>query len=321
MRPASSRAAVDGPLNGRAPELSDSIGRKIISKFREMTFQDDSTPYTPCLVMNNNRKPTGTTFNKGMEIMRRQYPTSNHVNKFVLGLACEYLFCHALRKQGLPVYLCSDDAVRNDVFYAHNKNASNKNASNAYHQDLPNNTVIVGDAYSYFEYSLKYKSPNGTKNGWSVPNIRLVNTQGGRVNTANIKEDVFLIIPNPEPPKGIQNPNYCYYGKIVFIPYAKMQSLQNTNVQINGKTVNYGEVLDSKKDGIDLVAHFVNTFIKDPRNRAYMANIDVPYTNKASTIDSIKTLTNAALEEANMETLDESMFLCRDKKIGPGRRR
>jgi hypothetical protein len=271
QRPRSAKGAVREDA-----AFSELLGKKIIEVFKK----------------NND---VNQAFSQGLTLMRSQYPTNSHINKFIVGLSCEYLFCDALKTHGnVPVYLCTDDAVRNDVF-VHDRTGSDQWIDRAMANQ--NKNIRVGSGGVNLEYSLKYKSPNARNTGVRVPNVRLVNTQGGGFDMDNIKEDVFLIVPNPLNNKGQANGSF---GKLVFIPHGRFGMYESQGIH----------ALSYKKDGIDLVAPFLNAFMEDPRNEAYRADIDVGVAPMEE-LDSIKILTNAALQQAERDPLDETIFLCR----------
>jgi hypothetical protein len=112
-------------------------------------------------------------FSEGLSRMKSTFPMDSHVNKFIVGLSCEYLFCHALQTHAkVPMVLCSGDSVRTDV--------------------------RLEDAG--VEYSIKFKTPTKTKKRLSVPNIRLVNLHGSK--DTDITDDIFVVVSNGTGQKG-----------------------------------------------------------------------------------------------------------------------
>lgn len=236
-----------------------------------------------------------TFFQQNMTRMRVQYPTNSHVNKFIVGLSCEYLFCHALRMANVPIYLCTDDAVRNDVFanmsFANNAQKNMKTSNNAV--EAAGGNVRVG----YSEFSLKYKSPTNSRGTFTIPNVRLVNTQGSGFNMANLKEDVFLIVPNPD-----TNPANPHKGMIIFISH----TLFNNDDLFDGI-----QALIKRSDGVDLNSKWIAAFVNDPAFDDCKVNVDISSKLPgAEELDSIRILTEAALGHR----LDPGIFLCRNAR-------
>jgi hypothetical protein len=241
------------------------------------------------IIQNFKKESVKRYFSEMLSVMKTQYPTSSHIGKFIVGLSCEYLFCTALKNQNppYPIFLCADDEVRNDVFFSGPLSGPNVNVQAGTHR---------------FDYSLKYKKPNPSAglNKLTVPNVRLVNTQG-RINMDNIREDVFLIIPNPErppPKKGATAPRRTFNpnpvkGRLVFIPHRLLTK----------------DALAVKSDGVDLTSKFINNFIQSYPD--YSTEIDVSSLTDLPSLDPIRILTDAALKSKNMRPLPEEIFSCR----------
>lgn len=292
------------PSKKTAKETSNRVNQQVIRNTNPEEVHSENIGKKIIRIFNSKKYArVREDFERYVTAMRTGYPTDSHINKFVVGLSVEYLFCHAIKKHtGMPIYLCTDDAVRNDVFVNRafldriNTRGTNHNNNNLFNK-LGNISYSGGNMH--FDYSLKYKSPNKTKGRLSVPNVRLVNTQGKVTDTTNITEDVFLIVPNP--------PGDEIMGMIVFIPHTRFNMYPAK------------PALQVKSDGIDMKGSFISEYINDPKNKAYVSSIDIPYVRESALeIDSILILTEAMMkkEDASPKAqLEPSIFLCRQDHV------
>lgn len=254
--------------------------------------------------------------------VRSAYSTKDWGNRFIVGAATEYLFSHCLHDM-FRVYLCTADAVRNDVYVL--------DSDNRVDQTLAQGCGKVGvqlDRNKKLEYSLKYAKPVNTSASaprFKYPDIIMINYgRSGKQEgdtTKDINEDIFLIIPNPvvvrsgEPivaenekdrwpmrdstGKIVRRDPLC--GKLVFLP---------KRMYVDRKDKAF-------KDGLaqmELRGEFVERFVQ--RHPEYACDVNIPlFSDK--TIDSTRELTNAAMERHDkdkkrpVQQLDDSIFLCR----------
>jgi len=268
------------PKTDAARSVGERIGVKIVQVFKEQAA-----------VRNE--------FSDLVRQVRNRYPTGNHVNKFIAGMAMEYLFCHVLRSKArpsLPIFLSSDSERRFDVKYA-KQNAS----SNDFNGNLQ---IKISDSLS-FSYSLKYKSPNpcSSQKTVSIPDIKLVNTLS-EADQENVAVDLFLIVPNDAA-------NDSKKGRLIFIPKEHMMGGgfnargDAYNLKITktgkGKTITYDPIY-RVSDGYELSKFFVNYWLLDPANAKYWVEIDVPLDLKIRRLDPIAALLNEIVD------LEKGMF-------------
>jgi hypothetical protein len=298
-----------------AGEASEEIGKIIVSIFK------------------NQNKPNGVAnwFSKMVSRVRSQYPTNNHINKFVVGLACEYLFSHALatmtKPKGLPVFLCSDSEKRNDVYYWKGQ-TMDKIDGNEFNSGI---TVLPG-VDSKFGYSIKYQSAgkcqsiqkfdaNGNPAGRTpspdfpvLVDVKMINNiaVGKKSKSKEVDEDVFIIVSNRKNEKGKDT-----LGKILFIPrthYKYMWGAERKPYEIfyqkkKMPVLKMTSATIPTNDGAILRKEFLNVWLRDPGNASYWTDLDIPIDASLEKIDSIALLLGPIVGKDIIEK--SPIFLCR----------
>lgn len=207
-----------------------------------------------------------TDFEDAVAKTRSAFPTNLHQNKFMTGMAVEYIFAEFLCQQTKNnfVKLCERNEVRVDI-----------------------------SVFDRFRYSIKYSSPSKTGN---AQNVRLVNKRVVEAKKYDINEDTFVVIPdaitddndeynlfNPDTKRfcsilTLAGRNLCLKYSTQTLFKAKKSQLQGCIVFIPADVIKQTD-LNHTADGIDLKAEFINKYLNDENNSNFIVPLDIPLLN------------------------------------------
>lgn len=319
---------------------------KNLKQTRELNEEDASEEIGKIIVsiFKNHSRPR-EWFSKMVSEVRSRYPTDNHINKFVVGLSCEYLFTHALTTKmpvgmrGLPIFLCSDREKRNDVYYW--KGHASDNIDGSEHNK---GIKVKPDANTEFGYSIKYQSASdcmslqsysekgmyqGMVESADMPvlnHVKMINNIAVTEDSSkkDIDEDVFIIVSDRrfEDTTKKDKSRFNTAGKLIFIPrthYKYMWGADHKPYEIfyqRGRGSSTGQVFKMTSatvpttDGAVLRKEFLNHWMRDPANKKYWTDLDIPIQD-LSKLDPVFQLLKPIVG-SELET--SPIFLCRRKE-------
>jgi hypothetical protein len=213
------------------------------------------------------------SFGDAISRLKTAFPTRLNQNKFMLGMAVEYVFVEMFNRSiGEAVgALCARNQTRTDVVF-----------------------------YNTFPLSLKYSTPSKTG---KISNVRLINKHTSKEKKYEIDEDTIVIIPSTSydstktflnPEKGNLMKRTTRAAKKIIEKFSSKEIERKTAYHFAGKLVYIPKSkvtandIKSTTDGIELKSSFINEYVKNESNKKYIAQVDIKQRTDVQEIDIIK---------------------------------